>query len=72
MEMGWTRGETSAREMGTRSYYVGSIYREERTRMAKTQMADMFIAGAGKQWSRQARDRKKWKELEKSYILDQK
>ncbi|PSN38166.1 hypothetical protein C0J52_14554 [Blattella germanica] len=38
MEVGWARGETSTREMGARSYNMGSIYREESTRMAKTQM----------------------------------
>ncbi|PSN54003.1 hypothetical protein C0J52_13468 [Blattella germanica] len=38
MEVGYARGEPSTREMGTRSYNVGSIYREERTRTAKTQM----------------------------------
>ncbi|PSN47144.1 hypothetical protein C0J52_17461 [Blattella germanica] len=38
MEVGWAHGETSTREMGARSYNMGSIYREEMTRTAKTQM----------------------------------
>ena len=30
--------------------------------------ADILTAGAGKQWSREAKDRKKWKEVEKEQL----
>ncbi|PSN52651.1 hypothetical protein C0J52_08826 [Blattella germanica] len=51
MEVGWARGETSTREMGARSYNMGSLYREERTRTAKTQMGRYVYS-----WSRKTMD----------------
>ena len=38
MEMGRTRGKTSSRKIGARSYNVGSVYGEEKPRATKTQM----------------------------------
>ncbi|PSN49610.1 hypothetical protein C0J52_12826 [Blattella germanica] len=67
MEVGKARGETSIREMGARSYNVGSIPgREDEDGQDADGRHNVFIAGAGKHWSRLARDRKMWKELEKS------
>ena len=38
MELGRTRGKTSSRKIGARSYNVGSVYGEKRIRATKTQM----------------------------------
>ena len=65
MELGRTRGKTSSRKMGARSYNVGSVYGERGQGRPRRRWADILIAGAGNQWSREAKDRTKWKKLEK-------
>lgn len=76
MKLKWKWGGHVARLQPERWAHAATIwdpYTGKRGRgRPRRRWADMFIAGAGKQWSRLARDRKKWKELEKSYLLEQK
>ncbi|PSN38170.1 hypothetical protein C0J52_14550 [Blattella germanica] len=76
MKLKWKWGVHVARLQPERWAHAATIwdpYTGKRGRgRPRRRWADMFIAGAGKQWTRLARDRKKWKELEKSYLLEQK
>ena len=65
MELERTRGKTSSIKMGARSYKAMGKSGQGRPRH---RWADILIAGAGKLWSREAEDRKKWKELEKEQL----
>ncbi|PSN32846.1 hypothetical protein C0J52_26145 [Blattella germanica] len=69
MEVGWTRGETSTRELGARSYNMGSIYREERTRAAKTQMGRYVYSWSSKTIVKTCKRQKKVERTRKIILI---
>ena len=68
MEILRTRGKTSFRKMSVRSYNVGSVYGEERTRRTKMQMDRHTHSRGRKIVVKTSKRLKKVEKLEKDHL----
>ena len=65
MEMEQPRGEDGQQQMDTQAHHVGPQRRQKEGGRQRTRRADQLKRLAGDTWSRRAKDRVLWKELEK-------